>query len=141
MKLAEEWEHVTYCGNTFDEQDTSEFFSDKGERMRSKSEVLIANSLFRKGILYKYEYPIKLYNGKIRYPDFTILNIKRRKIFYWEHLGKMGDNDYVICNVRKISEYGKSGIVLGKNLVLTMETESIPLSTKDIENVINVILQ
>ena len=53
----------------------------------------------------------------------------------------MGDNDYVISNVRKISEYGKSGIVLGKNLVLTMETESIPLSTKDIENVINVILQ
>lgn len=141
IKFAEEWEHVTYCGNTFDEQDTSEFFSDKGERMRSKSEVLIANSLFRKGILYKYEYPIKLCNGKIRYPDFTILNIKRRKIFYWEHLGKMGDNDYVIRNVRKISEYGKSGIVLGKNLVLTMETESIPLSTKDIENVINVILQ
>lgn len=141
MKLAEEWERVTYHGNPFDEQDTSEFFSDKGERMRSKSEVLIANSLFHRGILYKYEYPIILNNGKTRYPDFTILNMKRRKVFYWEHLGKMGDNDYVIRNVRKISEYGKSGIVLGDKLLLTMETESIPLSTKDIENVINVILQ
>ena len=141
MKLVEEWERVTYQGNPFDEQDTSEFFSDKGERMRSKSEVLIANSLFHRGIPYKYEYPIILNNGKIRYPDFTILNMKRRKVFYWEHLGKMGDNDYVIRNVRKISEYGKSGIVLGDKLLLTMETESIPLSTKDIENVINVILQ
>ena len=92
------WMKESYNGLRFEESDKTEFYSEKGERMRSKSEVLIANSLLHYGIPYKYECPLKLANGIIRYPDFTVLNPKTRDIKYWEHLGKMGDIDYIIYN-------------------------------------------
>ena len=44
----------------------------KGEKVRSKSEVNIANMLHEKGIPYRYEEELQLRNGKIVSPDFTI---------------------------------------------------------------------
>ena len=85
---------------------------------------------------YKYECPLKLANGIIRYPDFTVLNPKTRDIKYWEHLGKMGDIDYIIYNLKKIAEYERNDIVLGDQLILTAESASMPLSTKDINRAI-----
>ena len=38
-------------------------------------------------IPYKYECPLQLSNGMIIYPDFTVLDVKRRKVWYWEHRG------------------------------------------------------
>ena len=134
--FAEIWMSESYDGMKFEEQDITQYFSQRGERMRSKSEVLIANSLLNNGIPYKYEYPLQLSNGKIRYPDFTVLNLKARKITYWEHLGKMGDIDYISYTLKKLEEYRKDGIVLGDNLVITMESGSVPLSTKDIDKII-----
>ena len=130
------WLTEPYDGLRFEEYDKTEFYSEKGERMRSKSEVLIANSLLHYGISYKYECPLKLSNGNIRYPDFTVLNPKTRDIKYWEHLGKMGDIDYISFNLKKMAEYEKNGIVLGDNLILTVESASMPLSTKDIDRTI-----
>lgn len=134
--FAEIWMRESYDGMKFEEHDITQYFSQRGERMRSKSEVLIANSLLNNGIPYKYEYPLQLSNGKIRYPDFTVLNLKARKITYWEHLGKMGDVDYISYTLKKLEEYKKDGIVFGDNLVITMESESMPLSTKDIDKII-----
>lgn len=37
--------------------------TDKGERVKSKSELTIANALYRSKIPYKYECPIILHNG------------------------------------------------------------------------------
>ena len=54
-----------------------------GEHVRSKSEEMIANTLYRLKIPYKYECPVRMFNGEIRYPDFTILDVKRRKVFYY----------------------------------------------------------
>lgn len=130
------WMKESYNGLRFEESDKTEFYSEKGERMRSKSEVLIANSLLHYGIPYKYECPLKLANGIIRYPDFTVLNPKTRDIKYWEHLGKMGDIDYIIYNLKKIAEYERNDIVLGDQLILTAESASMPLSTKDINRAI-----
>lgn len=135
-QYAIKWQQMPYDGNKFTEQDVTEFYSKKGERMRSKSEVLIANALYYKGIPYKYECPIYLPNGKVKYPDFTILHIKQRKTYYWEHFGKMDDVEYVENNVKKISEYEKIGIILGDNLIITMETSGIPLGTRTIENLL-----
>ena len=134
--FAEIWSAESYDGLKFEEYDNSQFFSYKGERMRSKSEVLIANALLNKGIPYKYEYPLQLSNGKIKYPDFTILNLRERKIKYWEHLGKMGDVDYISYNLKKLEEYKNEGIVLGDNLIITMESGSMPLSTRNIDKII-----
>lgn len=134
--FAEIWSTESYDGLKFEEYDNSQFFSYKGERMRSKSEVLIANALLNKGIPYKYEYPLQLSNGKIKYPDFTILNLRERRIKYWEHLGKMGDVDYISYNLKKLEEYKNEGIVLGDNLIITMESGSMPLRTRNIDKII-----
>lgn len=71
--FAKSWLDEGFRGLGFDERDTTEFFSEKGERMRSKSEVLIANALYKRGIPYKYECPVLLPSGIMKYPDFTVL--------------------------------------------------------------------
>ena len=74
----DKWEAVPYQGKGFSE-DTPEFYTAKGERVRSKSELIIADLLNKQAIPYRYEYPIQFKGvGKI-YPDFTVLNVKKKK--------------------------------------------------------------
>jgi len=130
--FAKIWESEPYKGLGFDENDTSSHYSERHERMRSKSEVLIANALTLRNIPYKYECPIYLPNGQKLYPDFTILDVKSRKVKYWEHLGRMGDMTYVSKNIWKLDEYKKQGIRMGINLFLTYENGINAISTDDI---------
>ena len=111
------------------------------ERVRSKSELTIANTLDSLGIPYKYECPLTLANGKAIYPDFTLLHVKKRKIFYWEHRGMMDDREYATQAVFKVKQLRKSGISLGNNLILTEETTADPLGTDEIRAVIQQFLQ
>ena len=46
--------------------------SGRGEPMRSKSEVIIADQLAAAGIDYEYEVPLVAPSGSTRWPDFTI---------------------------------------------------------------------
>ena len=71
------------------------------------------------------------------YPDFTVLNVKQRKIFYWEHRGMMDDREYSIPAVWRVKEYEKNGIFLGGSLIITEETLRQPLGTDEIKNVIH----
>ncbi len=118
----------------------TEFYTDRNERVRSKSEVLIANQLNRYGIPYQYETPLRLRNGIIVHPDFKILNVKSRKTKYLEHLGMMDDPEYAGMALQKITEYEESGIFLGRDLILTYETARNPLKTKTIERIIRTYL-
>ena len=130
------WLSKPYIGKGFEEED-SEFYTDKNERVRSKSEILIANALEKHNVPYKYECPIVLKGmGKI-HPDFTALNVKRRKIYYWEHLGKLDDPDYARKNVFRINTYEKNGIFHGENLITTWETSTLPLDVKLVDELIN----
>ncbi|SDB40656.1 hypothetical protein [Butyrivibrio sp. INlla16] len=106
----------------------------RGEQVRSKAEEMIANALFSRSIPYKYECPVTLYNGEIRHPDFTILNTHTRKVVLLEHLGKVDDTDYISWNLKKLRDYEKTGIYLGEELLITMETQKMPLTTQNIED-------
>lgn len=130
-EYVEGWESVEYQGKGFHEN-TPEFFTAKGERVRSKSEVIIADLLNREGIPYRYEYPIMLKGiGKV-HPDFTVLHVKERKELYWEHLGMMDNADYAEKAVQKISTYAQNGILPGEGLILTYETQRCPINQKQI---------
>ena len=111
--------------------------------VRSKSEFMIANLLEKKGIPYRYEEQLVLDPdmGIIYYPDFTILNKRTRQTIYWEHLGKLGDEDYCSDNIQKLEDYADAGIIQGKNLILTYECASKPLTTKMIELMIKEFLE
>lgn len=134
------WESVEYQGHDFYE-DSTEIYTEKGERVRSKSEKIIADKLNLRSIPYRYEYPLALKNGKIIYPDFTILNPHTRKEFYLEHLGLMDNIDYCNTAIFKINSYARNGIVLGDNLFITMESHEMPLDTLQLDKILEVIMR
>ena len=123
-----------WCAEIFYQQKKTEAhkFETLGKNLvRSKSEVIIADRLFKAGIPYRYEQLLLLDKRTMLkyYPDFTILNKKTRKIFYWEHLGRLGDPAYCADNLVKLEDYARHGIIQGKNLILTYECDGKPLST------------
>jgi len=126
------WESVHYDGKGF-EEGFPEIYTAKGERVRSKSEMIIADTLNREGIPYRYEYPVKIKGWGKFYPDFTALNIKKRKEIYWEHLGMMDDVAYVENALQKITLYMQNGIFLNDSLIITYETKRIPLNQRMIK--------
>ena len=134
-EFIEKWESETYERPGF-AADYPEYYTDKEERVRSKSEVLIANALKSQGIPYKYECPLYLDNGFTYHPDFKILTMKNRKIVYWEHFGKMDDPEYVEKVVRKLNAYAQNDIFPGKNLIVTFEDGKRPLNLKMIHMMI-----
>lgn len=130
------WEAVEYQGLSFYSQQP-EFYSVKGERVRSKSEVMIADLLYREGIPYRYECLIYLEGVGEMHPDFTVLNVRLRKEIYWEHLGMMDNIEYAEKAVRKINSYAQNGIFAGDRLLLTYETKLQPLNQKNAQNLID----
>lgn len=117
-----------------------ELFTNKGDQVRSKSEVIIANALFGANIPYKYEYPLTL--GQATYfPDFTILNVKTREEIIWEHLGMVDSPEYVAAFMNKLRAYESNGYILGKNLLVTVEDSKHPLSILTVKRLIKEHLQ
>ena len=101
----------------------------RGEFVRSKSEVIIADRLFSREIPYRYEiyFPMKYEDISYVYPDFEILNVRTRQEFLWEHLGMLGDEGYSETQLKKISGYARSGFTTRKNLLLSFESKNRPL--------------
>ncbi len=116
-------------------EDAPEFITRKGLRVRSKSEVIIADILDDEKIPYLYEKPLKLKKGVV-YPDFTILNAEERKEVYWEHFGMMDDIEYRNGAFLKIRNYEESGLFQHGSLIWTFETSKYPLNTRYIRNMI-----
>jgi len=93
----------------------------KGELVRSKSEVIIANMLYESEIPYEYEKELSLGEDGIRIPDFTIDDAESGRLFYWEHCGMMSDRHYRQRWEEKKSLYAKHGIVEGENLIISCD--------------------
>lgn len=66
--------------------------TESGIWVRSKSEVIIANILYRSGIDFQYEEKLYYNSNQWKEPDFTIRH--NGKTWYWEHLGLLGDEQY-----------------------------------------------
>lgn len=129
------WEQTEYERKGFRE-DAPEYYTNKGERVRSKTEILIGNALQKHQIPYHYEKPIKLHNYGIIHPDFTVLNVRKRKVMYWEHLGMMDDAEYCEHALDRIDAYERNDIFPGDRLILTHETQQKPMNSKMIEKMI-----
>ena len=84
--------------------------TERGDLVRSKSELVIADKLHARGIDYAYEQPLVLPNGRTRYPDFTIADHARGETFYWEHLGMLDNQRYKTRWAKKRAEYLEFGI-------------------------------
>lgn len=91
----------------------------RGEMVRSKSEVIVANILDKMKLEYFYEEPLKI-GGKTYIPDFTLRYLGRTA--YLEHLGMLGDKSYEKNWNKKRENYESAGIseTLG-NLIITKD--------------------
>ncbi len=134
QRLAE-WKSTPYVGKEF-APGMPEIYSKKGERVRSKSEKILADTFYNLGIEYKYECPIKLKGYGVVYPDFTFLRKRDGKEIYWEHDGRMDDPEYAEKAIRKINTYIANGIFPGDNLVVSYESSGVVLNDRIVEKMI-----
>ena len=139
------WLEETYEKNS-SYSENLRFETEQGDLVSSKSEVIIANILYkhRNDILYKYERPLNvLIDREIRtiYPDFTILNIHTGRLIYWEHAGRMDDAHYANDFVKKANTYIPNNLFPGKDVFFTYESLASPIEINVIKKLVEDILR
>lgn len=82
----------------------------RGELVRSKSEVIVADLLDGLGLPYAYEQPFTGPDGSVRYPDFTIDDAETGRRVLIEHLGMLDKPDYAERWERKLKWYRAAGV-------------------------------
>ena len=128
----EKWISEEYRKKDFPEG-TPVILTEKGERVRSKSEKIMADYFYRSGITYHYEKPLYLNRFGIVHPDFTFLSKASGQEIYWEHDGRMDDPVYAHNAVKKIQAYEENDIYPGERLILTFETEKNVLDMRHVK--------
>lgn len=110
----------------------------RGELVRSKSEVIIADHLFHKKLDYRYEEKLTL-GDEVRIPDFTIEDEDTGITYYWEHCGMLFDPSYAKRWTEKQELYRKHDILPldeggGSNgtLIITQDDSAGGISSKEI---------
>lgn len=107
-----------------------------GELVRSKSEVIIANCLHAHNLEYEYE-PELILEGKLKRPDFKVIDYDTGDEWYIEHCGMMSDSKYKKRWEEKKKFYAKNGIIEGKNLLVTYDGIDGSIDSKEIDDLIS----
>ncbi|MBL9063255.1 ATP-dependent RecD-like DNA helicase [Tabrizicola sp.] len=117
----------------------------RGELVRSKSEVIIANLLHGLGITYAYEQPFTGQDGSVRYPDFTIEDAETGRRVFLEHLGLLSEPAYRRRWLAKLNWYRSQGVLPeeegdGDAGILMTTTEEKGIDSADIEQRLRMLL-
>lgn len=94
----------------------------RGLKVRSKSEVIIAELLYKHDVPFRYEQLIFVGGGTVLAPDFTFLNVLQGEI-YWEHAGMPDNPEYRKRHFWKRGIYESMGIYPWKNYIETYDNE------------------
>lgn len=130
----EKWKSEPYDKNTKHLENLI-FSTHSGNKVRSKSEVMIDMLLFQNKIPFRYECLLELDDIAI-YPDFTIRHPKTGQIYYWEHFGMMDNPTYGKNVCTKLQTYISHGIIPSIQLITTYETKENPLNVDVVEKII-----
>lgn len=124
----------------------------RGEIVRSKSEVIIADKLFAKNIDYFYEQKLIGDDQVIKYPDFTIESSETGITYIWEHCGMLKNPDYKRKWENKLEWYKSQQIIPfedlekyiddsgshpEKVLIITQDDENGGIDSYEIEQLVN----
>ena len=127
---ASKWYRSNRKGRNQTRSVRGQLVTQKGDIVKSKSELIIADRLDSAGVPYIYEYTTGLSDGDyIFHPDFLVLNKRTRQQFFWEHCGKMDDPSYCAETQYRLDKYAQNGYFPGKNMIFTYESSKLPLST------------
>lgn len=98
--------------------------------VRSKSEAIITNLLVDRDIPFKYEEPLYAPDGTMFLPDFTV--VFRGEKYYWEHVGRTNDPNYMAHWAKKEAWYNKHfpGKLLTTYEGNTLTTDAVALIDK-----------
>lgn len=132
-EFVDQWMLSVYERKSIDIDESSQITTERGEIVRSKSEKILADKLHLMGIPYHYEKPLYINGYGYINPDFTVLNIRTRKEYYWEHLGLMDQPIYCENAIKKVEAMQRNGFHLGNSLILTFETSKHPINVKIVE--------
>ena len=137
-EFAERWQAKDYVGGRFEDDDPA-YYTKRGDRVRSKSEQIIADRLFDAGIPYRYEFPFSYdsFEGKKQIlTDFTVLNKRTRAVYRWEHFGRMDDPKYRKTFFWKQAVYSQNNCIPGVGVIFTFEDNENPLDTRYVDKII-----
>ncbi|MCI8632164.1 MAG: hypothetical protein HFE64_01585 [Lachnospiraceae bacterium] len=135
-KKAAEYQRQTAQKQAKDKKYASQYkhATDRGDLVASKSEEIIANLLFSRGIRYEYEKPMTIGNWHLK-PDFTVWR-RDGTMLIWEHAGLMHLEDYAKKFRKKLMIYEEAGFVPQRNLIITMD-ENGAFSAEEARRMIN----
>jgi len=111
-----------------------------GVKFRSKSEANIAQLISGLGYEYVYETEFELIEGVIEYPDFTVWVPEIGRSFFLEHFGRLDKPDYKADAGWKINHYVDFGIIPGRDIVFSYESDKIPLDLDIVKQQINALI-
>lgn len=95
----------------------------RGQKVRSLSELLIAEALYKYSIPFHYEQELKI-DGKMYAPDFTFEGWDRN-LFYLDYFGMMSNPKYAKKNILKLDDYYDIGLIPGDNLITVFDSKGI----------------
>lgn len=108
----------------------------KGHLVRSKSELVIANTLFHFSVQYESVQALKQQEGAAPiHPNFSFTDPAGYRIV-WGHLGMMSREDYRQSWERRKKDYEAAGFTVGKNLFTSEDDERGGLDSKVIERLV-----
>jgi hypothetical protein len=105
----------------------------RGDLVRSKSEVIVADALFYIGCDYLYEETLTGKSGSKVVPDFVIRT--HGKAYIWEHAGMMGNPGYRDKWEQKLAWYEANGYRRGVDLFVTMEDGASGIDSREVREV------
>ncbi len=95
----------------------------RGQKVRSISELLIAEKLYEYNIPFHYEEELEI-GGKTFAPDFTFEGADY-KCFYLDYFGMMDNEGYARRNLLKLGDYYNAGLIPGDNLIVAFNLSGI----------------
>jgi ATP-dependent exoDNAse (exonuclease V) alpha subunit len=118
----------------------------RGEAVRSKSEVIIADRLASHNIDYSYEKELTM-GGLTRSPDFTIEDADSGITYFWEHCGLLHKPDYEARWQAKLAWYRNNGVLPHSEgggsrgtLIITRDQENGGISSQEIEQIVTQVI-
>ena len=101
----------------------------RGEKVRSKFEKMVADTLFTCNIPYHYERPLTLGKETVL-PDFTLLDPETGSCNYLEACGLLTDRDYVCRNLIKLRKYECAGLFADGKVMYVFDDPVVPFDTE-----------
>jgi len=136
----ESWYNMPFKSNAYQLDSNNTYLTDLNEKVRSRAECLIANTLNKYSLKYHYEEELKLQSGKRFYLDFKIAHPVTGEFYYIEFYGMMDNQEYALNAFRKIVEY--SNDIVFQNMISIFDSIDVPFSNVTLNNIIkNVFLE